>query len=416
LDFGGFCKRTSKKKVVTNSQAETTTAQGKLSYHIPTQMEFEKVTRCVVRISVNEQVIQEELENLKTQNRDIIIAEVMKVTLSEATSLEGKHFEIEAVSENKQRVRIKDIKNYTEWLFNVKPIKKGTHKLSLKVYIIEKIDNEEITQQLTFEEVVIVSSKEENKVKESNVMGRLKQILSFTLPSYNTVKVIGNNNTIIQNSKNVIIGSNIGNIGGDFIVGDKMRSQINIGGNYIKQEADKAYNIEKIENANFDGGFESVTLNLFGILSLHIKMYSKSNEKFAIDLRKGISKDFNTLQFSQRAFLKEFPKPIDKTQVNDLKPVFRKLLGLLQDMQKQSPESVSFGDVEVNVLTTLYILATDAKVNVIYEKYNELFENQGTSKADIVNALQVLADYGLITQNDNGEIMLIETVKMSRYE
>jgi uncharacterized protein Smg (DUF494 family)/uncharacterized protein YihD (DUF1040 family) len=361
-------------------------------------MEFEKVTRCVVRISVNEQVIQEGLENLKTQNRDIIIAEVMKVTLSEATSLEGKHFEIEAVSENKQRVRIKDIKNYTEWLFNVKPIKKGTHKLSLKVYIIEKIDNDEITQQLTFEEVVIVSSKEENKVKESNVMGRLKQILSFTLPSYNTVKVIGNNNTINQNDKNVI---NIRNI-------EIQNSNINL----IKNS-----NISKYCNdIGFDGGFESVTLNLFGILSLHIKMYSKSNEKFAIDLRKGISKDFNTLQFSQRAFLKEFPKPIDKTQVNDLKPVFRKLLGLLQDMQKQSPESVSFGDVEVNVLTTLYILATDAKVNVIYEKYNELFENQGTSKADIVNALQVLADYGLITQNDNGEIMLIETVKMSRYE
>lgn len=388
MDFGGFCK----KKVGT----ENTVIQGKLLYHIPNQMKLNEVLRCVVRISVNEQIIQRGLENLKTQDRTIIISEVMKVLLLEVATLSGKHFEIEAVTENKQFVRIKDIQNYTEWLFNVKPLKKGMHKLALKVYIVERVNNEEVNQQLTFEEVVEVSTK------KNKIISQLTELLSSAVFLF---RVNGNDNVVIQNSRNVTVDSIIGNISGNFQIGDKLRTSNDI------------YNIGKVDqSANFDSKVESITLKLFGILSVHIKMSSKSNDKYSIDLTKDLNKEYSTLHFSQNNFVREFSEIKNNLPINNLQPVFKTLLGLCYEMQKQSADSITFGDLEVNILIILYILGSNVKVKNIYEEYIELFKNQVPTKIDIVNSLQILADYGLITQNDSGEIVLIETVAISKYE
>jgi len=122
LDVGRFYKKKvdehPKLKEELTEEILQETPRGELLYHIPTEMQIGIVYECIIRISVNKEIVKvgiEVTDDTKTEN--IIISDVMKVTLSES-KLEGKNFDIEELSKERQRVRLNELSSLTEWLFN----------------------------------------------------------------------------------------------------------------------------------------------------------------------------------------------------------------------------------------------------------------------------------------------------------
>jgi len=111
--------------------------QGKILYHIPTTMQVQQWTRCVVRLAFEEILLKEELNVPLEQSaiESIRIGKVMQVMMEEGRN--GENFEIDPISEQEQIIFEDD---FTEWLFDVKPLAEGTFRLVLKVILIQIVE------------------------------------------------------------------------------------------------------------------------------------------------------------------------------------------------------------------------------------------------------------------------------------
>ncbi len=120
-----------------NGQRPTGRKQGKILYHIPPTMQVRQWTRCVVRIAFEELLLQEGLSVPleQTTTETIRIGKVMQVAMEEGRN--GRNFEIDIISEQEQIIFEDD---YTEWLFDVKPLSVGTFRLVLKVVLIQIVE------------------------------------------------------------------------------------------------------------------------------------------------------------------------------------------------------------------------------------------------------------------------------------
>jgi len=125
--------------------------QGSILYRIPGTMPAHKETRCVVRISMNEDAIVENITidehvQLKSLYR---VSDTMQAELIDPAG--GRIFSIRTISEDIQLV---DQQGFTEWWFYVTPLAEGTHPLVLKIAIIEMVNGLPHRKELVMEETV----------------------------------------------------------------------------------------------------------------------------------------------------------------------------------------------------------------------------------------------------------------------
>jgi len=118
--------------VKTNSKSTISESQlGQIVYKVPDTMKVFNNYEVIVRISKSSSNI-EITENIsgKLHTKSIQTTSTMEVKLVDPT---GKNFVISLVNSETQLVD----SSYTEWRFNVKPIKSGLNKLNLVVSIIK---------------------------------------------------------------------------------------------------------------------------------------------------------------------------------------------------------------------------------------------------------------------------------------
>lgn len=139
---------------------------GEVFYRIPTEMQLEKESRCIVRLAFDRNIIMEGLEMEEGDVlEDLRISEVMGVEVLDA---HGNCFAIRTLHDTIQFVD-KDL--HTEWVFFVKPIATGTHPLTLKISIIEVRNGIERKRNVVMEEQVVVVTEpvpeEEGEMKKA---------------------------------------------------------------------------------------------------------------------------------------------------------------------------------------------------------------------------------------------------------
>lgn len=133
----------------------TAKKEGKVLYHIPDMMQVLKWTRCTVRLAWEEIFLQ---ENLKIPEKEQVIesirlGSVMQVSLQEGR--EGHNFEIRSIN-NEEQLILED--DYTQWLFDVKPLTHGNFTLLLRVTLIQIIEGKERKKDVVLERNVITEA------------------------------------------------------------------------------------------------------------------------------------------------------------------------------------------------------------------------------------------------------------------
>ena len=130
-----------------DASEQTATAQaelpktGKVLYRIPATMQMGKMQKCIIRIAPDEVEEKKLFERLKFANRaklekGIELGEVMKVELEDT----NQAFDVKLVgSEESSEQKISNF-GFTEWKFEVTPLKPGTHTLYMRVSIAEHLD------------------------------------------------------------------------------------------------------------------------------------------------------------------------------------------------------------------------------------------------------------------------------------
>ncbi|OOG73037.1 toll/interleukin-1 receptor domain-containing protein [Algoriphagus sp. A40] len=129
--------------------------EGKILFHIPGMMQVEKWTRCTIRLAWEELLLT---EGLKIPEEDRIIesirlGNVMQVSLNEGR--DGHNFEIKSLN-NEEQVIFED--DFTEWLFDVKPLTLGNFVLILRVTVIQIIEGKERKKDIVLERNVITEA------------------------------------------------------------------------------------------------------------------------------------------------------------------------------------------------------------------------------------------------------------------
>lgn len=129
--------------------------QGEILYRIPDTMPLGHETRCLVRIALDADAIVENITfdayiTLKPLSR---VSDIMQVELLDP----GKDaaFDIRSISSAEQFV---EEEGYTEWLFQVTPLRAGTFPLLIKVSVIELLLGKERKKEIVLEEAVQVSA------------------------------------------------------------------------------------------------------------------------------------------------------------------------------------------------------------------------------------------------------------------
>ncbi|WP_051286973.1 toll/interleukin-1 receptor domain-containing protein [Algoriphagus mannitolivorans] len=125
--------------------------EGKVLYHIPGMMQVDTWTRCTVRLAWDEILLQENLKIPEEERsiESIRLGEIMQVSLIQGKG--GSNFEIHALNNEEQFISEDD---FTEWLFEVKPLIAGKFSLILRISLIQIIEGKERKKDLVLEREV----------------------------------------------------------------------------------------------------------------------------------------------------------------------------------------------------------------------------------------------------------------------
>ena len=154
FDLLGDLKEADFVKETAEVTADKSGKKGSVLYKIPNIMTLQKPARCTIRVAVDEEAI---LENILL-DKDVEIrskVEISDVMSAELFDPEGDTFQITALNKHTQLVKNT---GYTEWNFNVKPLKEGIHQLLVKVSIMEIVPGfaEPIPREVTLMETVTI--------------------------------------------------------------------------------------------------------------------------------------------------------------------------------------------------------------------------------------------------------------------
>ena len=146
---------------------------GGLLYNIPSKMQQNQDTTCIVRIALNKTQLKTEDDKFTEEVvKDIRVSRLMEVEMENEGTEEV--FKIVPKSEKQQSL---DTFEATEWRFAVRPLQSGTHNLLLKVTIVGTDENgKETRKEKILEEEIAISTQ---KIK--NTEGSLQGFISADL-------------------------------------------------------------------------------------------------------------------------------------------------------------------------------------------------------------------------------------------
>ena len=138
------------KEIVINKHSKTNVNSqsdlGQVVYKVPDTMRVMKNYDIIVRISRSKTNVEiSENLNGKVVTKSIKTSHTMQVELVDPT---GECFKISEVNSQKQMVD----SSYTEWIFNVTPLKSGNNKLNLVVSIFR---NDDVKQTVYSDEIYV---------------------------------------------------------------------------------------------------------------------------------------------------------------------------------------------------------------------------------------------------------------------
>ena len=151
---------------------------GSVLYRVPHHMPLAKASICTIRVAIDDEAIVKDID----MDSDVRLRKQVEVSermSAELLDIEGKVFDIAALSARDQNVRPT---GYTQWLFRVTPLLEGEHQLLVKVSLLEFDPNtkEYLPREVSVLETVTVvtatqhSDEEEAPMKstgQSFVMG-----------------------------------------------------------------------------------------------------------------------------------------------------------------------------------------------------------------------------------------------------
>ena len=127
---------------------------GELLYRIPSRMVLEEEVKCIIRIAYSlEKLIKDLKIDNETQIQSVQISEIMSVELLDIN--QQTKFSIRTCTDEEQFVIHED---FTQWIFFVTPLETGTHKLLIKISVIEVLNNKERKRNITLEKEVNIST------------------------------------------------------------------------------------------------------------------------------------------------------------------------------------------------------------------------------------------------------------------
>lgn len=142
----------------TESQELIDLIPGKLAFDFPREMKVGKrydVTFSITR-SLDNEVLFKGLDSSKFEIRDIEVSSGMRVLLYDPEPEGSKNFDIST----KDEVLFVSSDRNTKWLWHVKPLKKGTHTIIIKVFatVYDKRGTEREISQEVFKEKIQVEA------------------------------------------------------------------------------------------------------------------------------------------------------------------------------------------------------------------------------------------------------------------
>ena len=168
-----------KNKIITPK--DTNISIGAVIYQVPDTMIVFSKYRVTVRISKNKkaEVITEGLNNKDGDitSSEVVVSQKMEVTLKDESPDNDPSFIISQINTDQQLV---DDESYTQWLFNVQPVKHGDKKLNLVISIIKN----DTKKQIVYTDNITV--KESIKGEVETFWGKYWQyiISTFLLPIF----------------------------------------------------------------------------------------------------------------------------------------------------------------------------------------------------------------------------------------
>jgi len=150
-------------KIIENRATEI----GLVSYDIPSDMIKNQISKCNVRIAKNK--LNLNVLNLSKNSifEQIRISEVMKVQLIDPSN--GQNFNITCLNNYEQIISANE---FTEWIFNVKPLRSGFFELFLRVTILE------ILKDFGERSKDVIVLNRSIKVKSNSILTTLKNLIN----------------------------------------------------------------------------------------------------------------------------------------------------------------------------------------------------------------------------------------------
>ena len=140
------------KTTILQSNTAKNKSSGRILHNIPGIMPLGRESRCIVRIAFDDETLTRDFQLTKdTIIQSVRIAEVMGVELLDFN--ETPAFKIRTITEEEQFLASDD---FTQWIFQVKPIMEGKFPLTLKVAVIEEIDGRARKRDIVLEKEVFI--------------------------------------------------------------------------------------------------------------------------------------------------------------------------------------------------------------------------------------------------------------------
>ena len=132
-------------KVVENPKIyRKTNAEGKVVYQIPSEMKVRETYQVFVRIGKSSVNIYENLDG-DVRETVIPVTQTMEVNLIDPSPKDNKAFDI--IPDNDETQLVDSIDAYTQWSWNVTPLKTGSSSLKIVISIIRDGNKKEVVYQ-----------------------------------------------------------------------------------------------------------------------------------------------------------------------------------------------------------------------------------------------------------------------------
>ncbi|MEM1359055.1 MAG: hypothetical protein AAGF89_12690 [Bacteroidota bacterium] len=132
---------------------------GHLLYKVPPKMQVRTPEECLVRVAHQLGQLLDGLEvDESVHLEEIPVAEVMEVEIIDPSPGGDAVFDILLLSDGEQLV---DAYSYTEWVFQVRPLRLGQHQLILKISVLITVNGKERTKNIILRRAIEVSAEEQ---------------------------------------------------------------------------------------------------------------------------------------------------------------------------------------------------------------------------------------------------------------